>query len=192
MSAWTVLTSPPSDPKEPGTSIRQQVTVLEIKPSLFNHGKRCGDVGSAAFLQQFLHWCINKYMSLNIVVYLKQQKLKDPERYRKCNSAAQLSFRLITEKISKHTWESKMTGPGKFCRDLRYQSSLGAEVATAIVLLCGGEEKPLQSDRLPQRDGNATLRSLSSAGAWKDSENMISLWKNCKYCLSEQLFTQKY
>lgn len=55
-----------------------------------------------------------------MAVYLKQKELKDPERYRKCGSAAQLSFRLITAKISKHTWESEMTGPGKFCRDLQY------------------------------------------------------------------------
>lgn len=56
-----------------------------------------------------------------MAVYLKQKELKDPERYRKCGSAAQLSFRLITAKISKHTWESEMTGPGKFCRDLEYR-----------------------------------------------------------------------
>lgn len=67
------------------------------------------------------------------------------------------------------------------------KSSLGAELVTAIVFLSGGKEKLLQtsypSNCLLQRDGNATLRSLSSAGAWKHSENTISLCKNVSITL---------
>lgn len=67
--------------------------------------------------------------------------MKDLERYRKCSSVAQLSFRLITEKISKHTWKSKMSEPGKFCRDLKVpRVHLEPDFATAIVFLYGRKD----------------------------------------------------
>lgn len=75
----------------------------------------------------------NRSLSTDLPLF-KAAKLKPLEWHRKCSSEARLSFSLITAKINKHTWESRMTWPGKFCRDFGgTRSSFGAELAAAVV-----------------------------------------------------------
>lgn len=77
------------------------MTILEVKPSLLNHGKRCRDTGSATLLQWFLHWC--KYMSLNIAISLfKAAEVEKPRTVQKvqfCGSA----------QLQANYWKNKRT-----------------------------------------------------------------------------------
>lgn len=103
-----------------------------------------------------------------------------------------LSFRLITEKISKHTWKSKISEPGKFCRDLKVPR-VHLELDLLQQLCSYMVEKIPQINywgtHFLQRDGNANLWNLSSTSAWKCSENTTSLWKKLQVLLLSEWLT---